>query len=138
MAQVETVEAVGNAPAIIDTPGIDCLFFGANDVKLDMGLPLDVPEHECERLYAAMERTAVAAKRAGKWAGCVANSETMISLANQMGYSVLACGADQLFLREGSAAALRMARGAAAGRKTPALEVTLHTAKAPAPAPARV
>jgi len=120
MAQIETVEAVGNAAGIIATAGIDCLFFGANDVRLDMGLALDVSERQSKELLAAMERTAQVARAAGKWAGCVANSEGTLRLAMEMGYTILACGADQLFLREGSAAALKM------GRSVKPLEATVY------------
>lgn len=127
MAQIETVEAVENAPAIAAVEGIDCLFFGANDVKLAMGLPQEIPIAEAPQVHAAMQRAADGARAAGKSAGCVAVGESAIRLSLDMGYQLLASGADQLFLREGSVAALRTARGISSLEVTVASNLTGRT-----------
>lgn len=110
IAQIETAQAVADADAIAKIDGIDCLFFGANDVRLSMGIEQDVPLAEAPRLSDAMRRSAQAARAAGKIAGCVAVGEVAVHDAFSMGYQLIAASADQLCLQQGSAAALRAAR----------------------------
>ncbi len=44
--QIETVQGVENAEAILSTPGIDGLWLGPNDLARSMGVPFGSPEHE--------------------------------------------------------------------------------------------
>jgi 2-keto-3-deoxy-L-rhamnonate aldolase RhmA len=111
MAQIETAEGAGNAAGIIGVEGIDLLFFGADDLKLSLGIGIDTPTTEDARVMAAMEGTAKAAKAAGKWCGCVAATAAVAKVAVSLGYQVLIGGADAGFLRSGSEEKLRMLKG---------------------------
>ena len=107
LAQIETPEAVENASAIAAIEGVDVLFFGADDVKVRLGIPINTPVPDSAELTRAMERTARAARDAGKFAGCVATNSATLALAVSLGYRLLAGGVDVLFLREGSDAKLQ-------------------------------
>jgi 2-keto-3-deoxy-L-rhamnonate aldolase RhmA len=107
LAQIETPEAVGNASAIAAIEGVDVLFFGADDVKVRLGIPINTPAADSPEVVRAMERTARAARDAGKSAGCVATNSATLALAVSLGYRLIAGGQDVLFLREGSNAKLQ-------------------------------
>lgn len=115
MAQIETVEAVGHASAIIAVEGIDMLFFGPDDMKVSMGLPIDTNPVEHPQLRQAMERVASAARTAGKFAGCVAASPSNVQAAAEMGYHLAVGGGDIAFLRVAAAQRLAELRAAMAG-----------------------
>ena len=104
MAQIETVEAAQNAEAIAATDGIDALFFGPDDMKCRLGLPINTPPTESDQLREAMESTAAAAKAAGKFCGCIGANRASLKMALEMGYQIIVGGADVIYLRESSAA----------------------------------
>ncbi|HEY1260880.1 MAG TPA: aldolase/citrate lyase family protein [Stellaceae bacterium] len=66
MAMIETPEAVANAGDIAAVNGIDALHIGASDLSTEMGIP---GEYESERMRAAFEAVAGAAKAHGKAMG---------------------------------------------------------------------
>ncbi len=99
LAQIETPEAVANAEAIAAIPGVDALFFGADDLKVRLGVPVGTPVPESDSLVQAMAKTGRAAKNAGKFAGCVAGDVATLSLAISHGYQIIAGGSDIQFLR---------------------------------------
>ena len=107
MAQIETVEAVENVDAIIGTEGIDAVFFGADDMKVRMGIPINTSPLDNDELLGAMERTVKAASAAGKVGGAVTGSARAARTAADMGYQMLIGGGDIAFMR--SAAASRLA-----------------------------
>ncbi|MCC7350882.1 MAG: hypothetical protein IT446_09955 [Phycisphaerales bacterium] len=112
LAQIETLEAVEAAEQIIATDGIDGLFFGPDDMKVRMGLPIDTSVMENARLQEAMRHTAAAAKKVGKFAGGIAATVASLHLCRQMGYQILIGGGDVMFLRASAAAKLAELRGA--------------------------
>ena len=112
VAQIETLEAVENAEAIAAVEGVDALFFGPDDMKARMGLPINTPPAEHPKLREAMEHTARAAQSAGKAAAGVAVSAKALQLATSMGYQMLAAGADVAFLRAAAGERLAELRGA--------------------------
>ena len=99
IAQIETLEAVENAEAIIGRDGIDLLFFGPDDMKLRMGIDVNTAMTEHPRLREAMQQTANAARAAGKYCGTVAFDLPSVQLAFEMGYRLLVSGSDIAFLR---------------------------------------
>lgn len=107
IAQVETMESVDNAEAIIQTDGIDMLFFGPDDMKISLGLPRSATALDTPVLMDAMKRTADAAKKAGKLCGSVAISNELIALTVKLGYQVIAAGGDISFLRSSAGAKLQ-------------------------------
>ncbi len=105
-AQVETLEAVENAQAIASVEGIDGLFFGPDDMKLRMELPIDAAVTDAPRLKEAMQQTADACRSADAFAGCVAGSTGALAVALDAGYHLVVGGGDIGFLRAGAAAQL--------------------------------
>ena len=112
IAQIETLEAVDCAREIIGTDGIDMLFFGPDDAKVRMKIPIHTGIQEHETLREAMKRTADAALAAGKLCGTVAANAAALHTARALGYTCLVGGGDIMFLRTGSAAKLEELRGA--------------------------
>lgn len=122
IAQVETLESVQNAEAIINTDGVDVLFFGPDDMKVRMGIPINTPVVENDQLRKALEVTAKAAHKAGKFAGTVAPNKEQLKLVTDLGYQLVVGGGDILFLRTTAAAKLaelREAAGAAVKKVDP-------------------
>jgi len=110
VAQVETLDAVKNAEEIINTDGVDCLFFGPDDMKVRMGLPINTAVNESPELQAAMKSTAEAAKAAGKFAGCVGATPESLQVAIDLGYQLMVGGGDIGFLRVAAADKLQALR----------------------------
>ena len=111
VAQIETVQSVENASDIISTEGVGCLFFGPDDMKVQMGIPVNTPVLENKRLLDAMARTAQAAREAGKFAGTVASDKDTLRVALEMGYRMIVGGSDIVFLRTLAAQRLKELRG---------------------------
>ena len=99
LAQIETQEAAANAEAIAATDGVDVLFFGPDDMKVSLGIPINTPVDQSDELADAMERTIKAARNAGKIGGCVAATPASLRLAASLGYQFLVGGGDIVFLR---------------------------------------
>ena len=102
IAQIETPEAVENADAIAATEGVDALFLGADDLKIQMGLPVDTPPVENETLLAAFERVARTAKDNGKIAGCIAMQPGLFRRSVELGYQLIVGGIDRKLLYDAS------------------------------------
>jgi 2-keto-3-deoxy-L-rhamnonate aldolase RhmA len=66
IAMIETPEAVANADEIAAVEGIDMLHIGSTDLSTEMGIPGDYMH---ERMRAAYETVAAAAKKHGKSMG---------------------------------------------------------------------
>jgi 2-keto-3-deoxy-L-rhamnonate aldolase RhmA len=110
VAQIESASGLKNVEAIAAVEGVHVLFFGADDMKLHLGVPLDTPLRESETLLAAQRATAEASRSAGKWCGCVAADPRDLKSALEQGYQLVAVGADVRFLRNGSRQALEEGR----------------------------
>ena len=110
VAQVETLDAVKNAEAIINTDGIDALFFGPDDMKVRMGLPINTAVNDSEQLQEAMRTTAEAAKAAGKFAGCTGATPESLQVGIDLGYQIMIGGGDIGFMRVASADKLKVLR----------------------------
>lgn len=110
--QVETAEAAANADAIAAVDGVDCLFFGPDDMKMSLGLPMETAITEDARLQRAMEQTAAGARAHQRALGCVCPNAESARLALGLGYRLLAGGGDAPFLRTGAATRLSELRQA--------------------------
>ena len=99
VAQVETIRSVENATEIIQTEGVDGLFFGPDDMKVQMNLPVNTPVLGHPDLRKAMERTAAAAREAGKFCGCVIGNEQDFEPVIDMGYRLVVGGGDNVFMK---------------------------------------
>jgi len=112
LTQIETREAVENAEAIAATEGVDVLFFGPDDMKVRLGIPINTPATESDVLARAMADTAAAAKNAGKCTGCIAATPDSLVMATSLGYRLIVGGGDVPFLRATSPARLAELRAA--------------------------
>ena len=112
VVQIETVEAAANADAIAAVEGVDCLFFGPDDMKMSLGLPMDTLVTGDQRLLDAMSRTAQAARAHGRALGCACPNADAARLAVSLGFRLIASGGDAPFLRSGAAARLSELRSA--------------------------
>lgn len=99
VAQIETPEAVDNAAAIAAIEGIDAIFLGADDLKIQSGVSVDAPNLETKVVVEAMARVAQAAKDAGKFSGCVAGTPEQVKCSIDLGYQILPVGSDVGMLR---------------------------------------
>ena len=93
LPQIETREAVDNAEAIMDTPGIGGIYVGPGDLGLSMGLPaiLDREEPELLRIY---ERLAAAAAARGQIAGIHNHSPDYARRMVDLGFDFVTVGSD--------------------------------------------
>ena len=107
IAQIETVEAVKNAEEIINTDGIDMLLFSADDMRIQMGLPVTMAVEENEELWNAMVRIAKVAKDAGKFSGCAAFNAEWLKKVVDVGYQLIIGGSDIYFVSTSSPAQLK-------------------------------
>ena len=98
IAQIETVEAVKNAEEIINTDGIDLLLFSADDMRIQMGLPVTSAIDENPELWEAMVKVAKVAKDAGKFSGCAAFNASWLQKVVALGYQLIIGGSDIYFI----------------------------------------
>lgn len=96
--QIEDYEGVLNAEAIAAVSGVDVLFVGPADLKLDLSTRTD---HESMPYEKAIQQVSAVAKKYQKQAGIlVRNSEDLPTL-KEYGFTCLAIGSDLGFIREG-------------------------------------
>jgi len=101
IAQIETLEGLKNAEEIASVPGIDALFFGPDDMAMQLSMPMDQPR-KFNFFKSELEKIAAAAQKAGKIAGTVTGSAEMLELAMQMGYQLCVGTGDVGLLAGGS------------------------------------
>ncbi len=114
MAMIETPEAVANADAIASVDGIDTLHIGSTDLSTEMGIPGD---YRNERMRAAYETVAAAAKKHGKSMGVggVRQDVEFQSWLLKLGVRYLTSGSDTLYILSGGRADVKQIRDVAAG-----------------------
>lgn len=93
LPQIETRQAVENAEAIMDVPGIGGIYVGPGDLGLSMGLPaaLDREEPELMRIY---ETLVAAAQARGRIAGIHNNSADYARRMVELGFDFVTVGSD--------------------------------------------
>lgn len=103
--QIESIQAVENAEAILATPGVDGCWLGPSDLALSMGIhPRDMSQSE--EHARAVERVLQACRNTGKIPGFAgASPQQALELAAQ-GFQFLTAGSDSGFLLSGAAAAV--------------------------------
>jgi 4-hydroxy-2-oxoheptanedioate aldolase len=81
-AMIETAEALANIDSILDTPGLDAIFIGPNDLAISLGLPNSL-DPTVSKVVEAIDRILAACKRhgvkAGIHTGSGANAKAMIA-----------------------------------------------------------
>lgn len=112
LPQIETQQAVDNASAILDVPGVSGIYIGPNDLGLSMGLPptLDREEPQILAIYAQLLRET---QRRGLLAAIHNGSPAYAARMIELGFGFVTVGSDLGLLggaaREASAATRRLA-----------------------------
>ena len=101
IAQIETDEGLKNVDEIASVPGVDVLFFGPDDMAMQLSMPMDQPR-KVDFFKSAMEKIANAAQNAGKIAGTVTASTEILEMAMKMGYKLCIGTGDVALLAGGS------------------------------------
>jgi 4-hydroxy-2-oxoheptanedioate aldolase len=109
ICQVETHEGLANAGAIAAVEGVDVLFFGADDMAMQQGLPMDKPRPE-GLFDAALKAVAESALGHHKICGGVFPNPKAVAQGISLGYRLIVVVSDVTLLAESSkqkAAAIR-------------------------------
>lgn len=96
-AQIESEQAVINIDAIAAVEGVDVLFTGPADLRLD----LECKKSPSTTLKEAIQKVVHAASKAGKRAGIVTKNATEFKNYISLGYTYVSFASDLLFLKEG-------------------------------------
>jgi 2-dehydro-3-deoxyglucarate aldolase len=114
VAQIEHIDAVADAAAIIATPGIDAVLVGPNDLAASMD-HLGNTEHP--DVLAAIDQVRLESEKCGKPVGIFHGDATRAVAYGQQGFSLIACGVDSILL--GHTASTLAASLSAAGKNIP-------------------
>ena len=103
IVQIEHIDAVNNIEEILSVPGIDGTFIGPYDLSLSLGVPGQLSH---PLVTEAKEKVLKAALKHGLVAGThivqPATAASECEIAVKEGYTFIAVGADNLFLRDGA------------------------------------
>ena len=99
--QIETLEGLANVDEIASVPGFDVLFFGPDDLAMQLALPMDKPR-KADLFKNEMEKVVYAAQKAGKVTGTVTTSPEILDIAVKTGYRLCVGTTDAALLGEGS------------------------------------
>lgn len=105
--QIESIQAVKNAEAIMATPGIDGCWLGPADLALSMGIsPLEM--YKRDEHAQAVEQVLQACRNTGKIPGFAgASPEQALELAER-GFQFLTAGGDATMLFGGAASGVKL------------------------------
>jgi 4-hydroxy-2-oxoheptanedioate aldolase len=115
LPQVETLEAVGNLEAILDTPGISGVYVGPGDLGMTMGLVPKLDREEPEVL-AIYEKVVAACRARGKFAGIQNMTPAYAARMAAMGFQILTVATDISLMVQGAAQAAKQFRDLAAAQ----------------------
>jgi 4-hydroxy-2-oxoheptanedioate aldolase len=111
--QIETLQAVENAKAILAVPGIDGCMIGPADLACSMGFsPKEAPTRE--EHVRALERVVQTCRDTGKIPGIDAGASESVVKRIKQGFIFIPMGSDVKFLTSGAAAGLQVAKQATA------------------------
>lgn len=103
--QIESIQAVENAEAIMATPGVDGCWLGPSDLALSMGISPRVM-FEREEHARAVDKVLQACRNTGKIPGFAGSSPEQAMQLAQQGFQFLTTTSDIGFLLNGAAGAL--------------------------------
>jgi 4-hydroxy-2-oxoheptanedioate aldolase len=107
--QLESIQAVDNAEAIMAVPGVDGCWVGPSDLALSMGVhPRDLLTHDGHQ--RALERVVEACHNTGKIPGISAFGIEDSLMRARKGYQFIVSAGDQGFLMEGALKGLETLR----------------------------
>ena len=102
--QIETLESLNYLDEIANIDGVDVLFVGPADMSLALGV---FRQFDHPRYIETLEKVRDAASKAGKATGTLLRNPDEYEKYYKLGYRMLGCGADSVFVLQG---ALDMAR----------------------------
>ena len=109
--QIESLQAVENAEAIMAVPGVDGCWVGPGDLAFSMGIhPREASKHEEHQ--RALERVVQACRNTGKIPGIWTGSPEEAVRRAEQGFRYITAGSDVGFLAAGAAAGLKTLRAA--------------------------
>jgi 4-hydroxy-2-oxoheptanedioate aldolase len=97
--QIETLESLNHLDEIARLEGVDVLFVGPADLSLSLGV---FQQWDHPRYLETLEKVRDAAARAGKSTGTLLRSPDEYEKYYSLGYRMLGCGADTVFLLRGA------------------------------------
>jgi 4-hydroxy-2-oxoheptanedioate aldolase len=109
-AQIETAEAIANAPEILAVEGIDGIFVGPNDLAVSVGKRWPDVWKTDEDYMASIASIPPLAAAVRKTAGILARDPAMAGELVAMGYRFVGIASDVVFLISAATAALEHAR----------------------------
>jgi len=107
---VETAKGHDNVNAIAAVPGVDVCWLGHFDTTNFMGIPA---QWNHPRYTSAVENLVAACRRHGKAAGFMPTDDDWASRYRQLGFRMMAYGADTMMLQTALAGGLKKLRAAA-------------------------
>jgi 2-dehydro-3-deoxyglucarate aldolase len=112
VAQIEHYLAVEAIDSILAVPGVDAVFLGPYDLSGSMGI---VGQFDHPRMAEARRRVLEAGRRAGKAVGFheVRLEPQPVQALLDEGFTMVACGIDTIFLRDGARGVVRGLKRAA-------------------------
>ena len=110
--QIETVQAVENAQAIMAVPGIDGCMVGPADLACSMGFhPREAARRE--EHVRMLERVIEACRNTGKIPGIDTGASESVVRRVEQGFIFIPMGSDVKFMRAGAVAEVKLAKEAA-------------------------
>ena len=106
---VETVEALNNVEAIVNTPGVDAVYVGPADLSISLGLKPGNNDDVAE-FTDALHTIVAACQNAGVVPG-IHSSGTLTPLRLEQGFRMITVTADNVAMNVGVQVELARARG---------------------------
>lgn len=104
--QLESIEAVENAEAILSTPGVDGVWAGPADLAFSLGIkPWEAANDD--RHARALEKIVQACRNTGTIPGLACGSPEEAKMRAEQGFQFLIAGSDIGFMLQGAAAGLK-------------------------------
>jgi 4-hydroxy-2-oxoheptanedioate aldolase len=110
LAMIETRQAMDNLDAILDTPGLDGVYIGPNDLSLSLGYAAS-PDPQDEEVQAAIARVLQATKARGQACTMHATGGAMGRRLIDQGMDLVTVAVDSRMIALGAAAEIKAARG---------------------------
>jgi 4-hydroxy-2-oxoheptanedioate aldolase len=109
IGMIESAQALSQLDAILDTPGLDGIYIGPNDLSLSLGAsPASEPTDE--RVVSAIERIRIAAQQRGLIAGIFCGTGEACAMRLKQGFDMVTPAHDVAALLQGHAQRLSAAR----------------------------
>lgn len=109
IVMVETVQALNNVDAIVNTPGVDAVYVGPADLSISLGLPPGNNDDDAE-FTEALHTIVAACQNAGVVPG-IHSSGSLTPLRLEQGFRMITVTADNVAMNVGVQAELARARG---------------------------